>query len=524
MQRQHALERIQEQDSWDVIIIGGGATGLGAGVEAVARGYKTLLLEGADFGQATSSRSTKLVHGGVRYLAQMNVPLVYDALHERGRMRRNAPHLVFDQKFIVPAQRWYDLPYYGIGLMLYDLLSGALSFGRSYPMTKEAAMRRIPGLNPAALHGGIQYHDGQFDDARMAITLAATMNDLGGSPVNHMQVTELLKNDSGSITGVIAKDTISGEEYTIKGRSVINATGVFTDSIRKMDDPSAQNILRPSQGVHLVVDKEFAPGDTAILIPKTDDGRVVFIVPWNGKLILGTTDTPVDGPSMDPVPLDEEIEFIIEHAGRYLARKPTYKDIRSVFNGIRPLVADDSGNGSTSALSRDHYLSASSSGLVTIAGGKWTTYRKMAEDVIDKAAQISGLPCEASRTANLPLHGWIAESEVDKADPMHVYGSDAEKIYDLIDIEPELAAPIHERLPYMMAEVVWAVRNEMAQTVYDVLALRTRALLCDAKAAIEAAPAVATVLAKELNKDDEWIADQVAIFTKTAQVNVVTEK
>ena len=516
MQRSESIQKIESQDVWDVLVIGGGATGLGIGVDAASRGYSTVLLESADFSQATSSRSTKLAHGGVRYLQQMNVSLVFDALHERGRMRRNAPHLVDDQSFIVPTYSWWETLYYGVGLVAYDLLAGPFSFGASYPLVRNRTFQHVPGLNPVGVKAGVRYHDGQFDDSRYATTLALTMNDLGGCPVNHMEVTELVKED-GKVCGVIAVDMFTGKEYTIRARSVVNATGIFTDSIRQMDDPSVKPILQPSQGIHLMLDKEFCPGDAGILIPKTDDGRVVFILPWHDKLIVGTTDTEVSGPEMEPKATNAEVDFLLEHVGRFLARKPKREDVRSVFNGIRPLIKADGAEG-TSALSRDHYLTVSASGLVTIAGGKWTTYRKMAEDVVNVCAKNAHLSEVACRTSNMPLHGWTRD--FDRKDPLRVYGTDVEKLYEMMDEDEVLADLLHPRLPYRKAEVVWAVRSEMAQTVYSVLALRTRALLLDTAAALEAAPEVAKLMAAELGLEGDeakaWIKAQLDEFTEVA--------
>ncbi|MCT4536047.1 glycerol-3-phosphate dehydrogenase/oxidase [Halodesulfovibrio sp.] len=520
VQRSESIERIESQDVWDVLIIGGGATGLGSGVDAASRGYSTVLLESADFGQATSSRSTKLAHGGVRYLEQMNFSLVYDALHERGRMRRNAPHLVDDQSFIVPTYSWWETLYYGAGLVVYDLLSGPFSFGFSYPMIRNRVFNHVPGLNPAKVKAGVRYHDGQFDDSRYVMALALTMNDLGGCPVNHMQVVSLIKEEE-TVRGVVAVDLLTGKEHKIYARSVVNATGVFTDDIRQMDDPSVMPILQPSQGIHLMLDREFCPGEAGILIPKTDDGRVVFVLPWHDKLIIGTTDTEVDAPEMEPRATDAEVDFLLEHVGRFLARKPQRKDVRSVFNGIRPLIKAE-GSGATSTLSRDHYLTVSPSGLVTIAGGKWTTYRKMAEDVVNTCAKTAGLPEADCRTSNLPLHGWTRDFS--KSDPLRVYGSDAENLYDLLDEDDCLAELVHSRLPYRKVEVVWAVRSEMAHTLYGVLALRTRALLLDAEATIEAAPEVARLMAVELGLSgddaDAWIDAQLAEFREVAALYV----
>ena len=520
MQRSTFINRIETQEEWDVLIIGGGATGLGAGVDAASRGFSTLLLESADFGQATSSRSTKLAHGGVRYLEQMNISLVYDALHERGRMRRNAPHLVDDQSFIVPTFSWWETFYYGFGLIVYDLLSGPFSFGWSYPMARSRAFAHVPGLNPVGVKAGVRYHDGLFDDSRFVITLALTMNDLGGCPVNHMQVTDLIK-ENGKVRGVVAVDLLSGTEHRIHARSVVNATGIFTDNIRRMDDPEVEPILQPSQGIHLMLDRTFCPGEAAVLIPKTDDGRVVFVVPWHDKVIIGTTDTEVSGPEMEPKATEKEVEFLLEHVGRFLARKPNRDDVRSVFNGIRPLVKESGAKG-TSALSRDHHLAVSASDLITIAGGKWTTYRKMAEDVVDTCEKTANLPHADCRTANLPLHGWTRD--FDKDDPLRVYGTDVEQIFDMMDDDESLAELLHKRLPYRKAEIVWAVRGEMAQTLYGVLALRTRALLLDAEATIEIAPEVAKLMAAELGLEGDeaknWIDSQLEEFTEVASMYV----
>ncbi|SIO15837.1 glycerol-3-phosphate dehydrogenase [Halodesulfovibrio marinisediminis DSM 17456] len=521
MQRSESLERIESQDIWDILIVGGGATGLGTGVDAASRGYSTVLLEAADFCQATSSRSTKLAHGGVRYLEQMNFSLVYDALHERGRMRRNAPHLVDDRSLIVPTYSRWETFYYGIGLVLYDLLSGPFSFGRSYPMVRNSAFQHVPGLNPVGVRAGVRYHDGQFDDSRYAMTLALTMHELGGCPANHMQVISLVK-ENGKVRGVVAADKLTGKEYTIRARSVVNATGIFTDILRQMDSPAVKPILQPSQGIHLMLDKSFCPGETGILIPKTDDGRVVFILPWHDKLIVGTTDTEVSGPEMEPKATSEEVDFLLEHVGRYLARKPQRKDVRSVFNGIRPLIKEGGADG-TSALSRDHHLTVSDSELVTIAGGKWTTYRKMSEDVVDVCAKTAHLPEVKCRTSNMPLHGWTRDFEKD--DPFRVYGSDVQYLYDMMDEDETLVEFLHPRLPYRKVEVIWAVRSEMAQTLYGVLALRTRALLLDAAATMEAAPEVARLMAAELgltgDEAEKWVDTELAEFDKIASQYVV---
>lgn len=505
--RSDLLTALHQPQEWDVIVIGGGATGLGAAVEAVTRGYRTLLLERLDFGKGTSSRSTKLVHGGVRYLAQGNVQLVREALRERGRLRRNAPHLVHDRVFVVPGYVWWAPLYYGMGLKLYDWLSGRLSFGASRFLNAQETRHYLPTLNPTGLRGGVLYHDGQFDDARLAIALLRTVLDHGGVALNYAPVTELVK-ENNRVVGVVGCDQETGEQFTVRGKVVINATGVFVDAVRRMDDPAADSLLSPSQGAHLVVDQRFLSSPNAMMIPKTDDGRVLFAVPWHGRVVLGTTDTPIDEPVDEPRPLDAEIEFILRTAAQYLSPAPTRSDVLSVFVGLRPLVKASSAE-STSALSREHVIRRSASGLLTITGGKWTTYRQMGEDVVDAAIAHRGLPPHPSVSATLKLHGWTATPT--KA-PLDVYGSDADRVQTL----PGADRLLHSCLPYVEAEVRWAARFELARTVEDVLARRTRALLLNAVASIDAAPRVAELLADELGRDRNWQQQQVSHYCKLA--------
>lgn len=498
---------------WDCLVVGGGATGLGVGVDASARGYKTLLLEQHDFSKATSSRSTKLVHGGVRYLRQGNITLVLEALHERGLLIQNAPHLVSNQAFVVPNYEWWDGPFYGVGMKVYDLMAGKLGLGPSKWLSVDDTVERIPTIETKGLRGGVVYYDGQFDDSRLAVNLSQTMVKHGGTALNYCKVIGLIKS-SDMVQGVIAKDMESGAEFEIHARVVINATGVFTDELLHMDEPQACNIVSPSQGVHVVLDKEFLPGDSAIMVPQTSDGRVLFAVPWHGKVVVGTTDTPVDAPSLEPRALEEEVEFILEHAAKYMSKDPSREDVKSVFAGLRPLVkAGDSGN--TAALSRDHFLVVSESGLVTITGGKWTTYRKMAEDTVNQAAQVAGLDVRDCVTSKMRVHGWL--KNYDKNDPLHVYGSDAVYIKKLVKMDPTLGERLHPALPYVKAEVVWACREEMARTVEDVLARRTRALLLDARASSEMAPEVARLMAEELEYDAAWQEKQVKEYRALAQ-------
>lgn len=501
------------EQTWDFIIIGGGATGLGTAVDAASRGYRVLLLEQSDFAKGTSSRSTKLVHGGVRYLQQGNLSLVLEALKERGLLRQNAPHLVHDLPFIVPNYDWWEGPYYGIGLKLYDMLAGRQGFGRSRHLSKEETLSHIPTLEPEGLRGGVIYYDGQFDDARLAINLAQTAGEQGGVLLNYVRVTGLLK-DEDEIRGVIAVDQETGERFTLHAHAVINATGVFTDAIRRMDDPSIRPMIQPSQGVHVVLDSTFLPGDSAIMIPHTDDGRVLFAIPWHGRVLVGTTDTPVDDAVLEPKPHVDELAFLLKHAARYLTQNPRAEDVLSTFAGLRPLVnASDTEN--TSEISRDHTLHLAPSGLVTITGGKWTTYRKMAQDTIDQAATLAQLEDRDSVTKHLNLHGY--HPRADSFGPLSTYGSDASAIQDLMDGEDSLSDRLHDRLEVYAAQVVWAVRHEMARTVEDVLARRIRALFLDARAALDMAPRVAELMAAELNQNGEWQEMQVAAFGATAR-------
>ena len=502
--------------AWDFIIIGGGATGLGCAIEAAARGYDTLLLEQHDFAKATSSRSTKLVHGGVRYLQQGNVSLVLEALKERGLLQENAPHLVHNLAFVVPNYDWWEGPFYGIGLKMYDLLAGRQNFGRSKHLDREATLEHLPTIEPEGLRGGVIYYDGQFDDARLAINMAQTAVEQGGIALNYMKVTGLRKSPEGVVKGVDATCQETGETFALDAGAVINATGIFTDSIRQMDDPEAHTTLRPSQGVHIVLDKSFLPGNTAIMVPKTDDGRVLFAIPWHDRLVVGTTETEVDGPELEPTPQPQELAFLLEHAARYLVKDPAPEDVRSAFAGIRPLVTNPSDPaGDTSEISREHVLHISNNGLVTIAGGKWTTYRKMAEDTIDQAALLADVDERPSVTKHLHIHGW--HEHADQFGDLEPYGSDAPALRGLMRDRPELSTQLDERLPIRAAQIVWGARHEMARSVEDVLSRRTRSLLFDAQASIDIAPQVAELLADELGRDEAWQQQQVDAFTDLAQ-------
>lgn len=502
---------------WDVVVVGGGATGLGIALDAAARGYKTVLLEQADFTKATSSRSTKLVHGGVRYLAQGDVGLVIDALRERGLMKKNAPHLVKDQKFIIGNYKWWEKPFYGIGLTLYDILAGKQALGRSLPMSKKNTIKAIPQIATEGLKGGVLYHDGQFDDSRLAINIAQTAVEQGAAVINYIKVTDLIKDKNGKVSGVKAYNEVEKESYEIKAKTVINATGIFVDDLMKMDAPEKDNIVRPSQGVHLVVDKSFLGGDTAIMVPKTSDGRVMFGVPWHGRVVLGTTDTPLKEFVLEPKALEEEIEFILKTAGQYLAKKPKREDVLSVFAGLRPLAAPkkNADGKKTKEISRSHKLVVSNTGLITITGGKWTTYREMAEEVVDKAGEIGDLSKQKCVTRTLRIHGY--KENVDRSDNRYVYGSDGDKILLLAKEDSSYAAKLHPGFDFTIADVIWAVREEMALTVEDILARRIRFLFFDARAAIDVAPKVAAIMAKELQKDSNWEKQQIDEFTTLAK-------
>jgi glycerol-3-phosphate dehydrogenase len=512
MKREEMLKSLDDGTVWDMIVIGGGATGLGAAVEAASRGYRTLILEQSDFAKGTSSRSTKLIHGGVRYLRQGNLSLVLESLHERGLLIRNAPQLVHNLSFVVPLYDWWEGPFYGVGLKLYDVLAGRLGLGPSQLLSKEETLRHIPTVETDGLRGGVIYHDGQFDDARLAISLALTLADLGGVPISYLQVTGLLKE--GNLTvGVEALDLESGSTFRVPGRVVINAAGPFADNVRRMADPGAREIITHSQGVHLVLDGSFLPGDSAIMVPHTEDGRVLFAVPWHGRTLVGTTDTPLPAASLEPRPMPGEIDFLLAHASRYLIRHPSTSDVLSVFAGIRPLVRTH-GSADTASLSRDHTLIIDDTGLVTIAGGKWTTYRKMGEDTVTVAARLAGLHDRPSVTGELRIHGWCEGIGPD--DPFQVYGSDARQLVRMLDENPSWREPLHPRLPYCVGEVIWGVRREWARTVEDVLARRTRALLLDARASMAAAPRVAELIAAELGRDRAWREAQVAAYRDLA--------
>ncbi len=517
MKRERMLAQL-DGGTWDVIVVGGGATGLGIAVDAQTRGYRTLLLEQYDFAKGTSSRSTKLVHGGVRYLKQGNVGLVLEALRERGLLCRNAAHLVHDLAFVVPRYKWWEGPFYGIGLKLYDVLAGKLNIAKSRRLNRKQTIERIPNVETRNLIGGAMYHDAQFDDARLALALAQTAADHGAAVLNYMPVVGLLKT-GGMVRGVQAVDSESGREHELHARVVINATGVFTDGVRRMDERGVEPMVTPSQGVHLVLDRRFQPSDTAIMVPQTDDGRVLFVIPWQDRCLIGTTDTPVARADVEPRPLAEEVQFILRNAARYLRQDPTTDDVLSWFAGLRPLVQPSGQALATKAISREHLVVVAPSGLVTIVGGKWTTYRKMAEDTLNDAIAVGGLPERPCVTEHLRLHGCVAREHpgLPRERHLQMYGADAADVLAFLDEDARRRTALHPRLPYLRGQVQWAARHEMARTVEDVLARRTRALLLDARASIEAAPTVARLLARELGHDTAWIDEQVAAYTALAR-------
>jgi glycerol-3-phosphate dehydrogenase len=515
--RDTALQTISDSSiTWDFLIVGGGATGLGGALEAASRGYRTLIVERLDFAKGTSSRATKLAHGGVRYLQQGNIPLVREALQERGLMIRNAPHLAHPLKFVIPAYHYWELPFYGIGLKTYEILAGKLSLGASKVLKKQDTVQFLPTVETAGLKGGIQYYDGQFDDARYAVSLLRTIEDVGGVAANYLELVALEKTGT-RLSGARLRDIESGKEYGVSTRTVINAAGPFCDSIRSLADPEEPGIIAVSQGSHLVLPKEYLPGTAALMVPKTADKRVLFAIPWHERVVIGTTDFSVPKPVEEPDIQEHEVSFILTESAKYLAKDPDPSAVLACFSGLRPLVKSGQGK-STAALARDHTVLVSASGLVTITGGKWTTYRRMGQDCVDKAEAVAGFDKRPSKTESQRLRGATDNPELFRA-PVHlaVYGSDRAQLETLWEGHPENAERIHERLPYLKAEVRWAARHEMARTVEDVLSRRTRALLLDARAALEAAPEVARILAEELGRDQQWIDAQVRAFNSVGQ-------
>lgn len=504
-----------ENIHWDIVIIGGGATGLGCAIDAASRGYKTLLLEKEDYGKGTSGKSTKLIHGGVRYLRQGNLSLVLESLKERALLKKNAPHIVHDLTFVVPTYSWWERFFYGIGLKLYDWLAGKEGIGSSKILSKKETINMLPGINPKQLRGGVLYYDAQFNDTRLLINMMQTAKEYGATVLNYHEFLSFTKNKAGIIDGGKINDSRNQKRFTVHSKAIVNATGVFSDSIRLLNKSTIPKIITSSQGVHIVLDKYFLPGDAAIMIPKTDDGRILFAVPWEGEIIVGTTDTPVKEYTYEPLPHWEEIDFLLNHTAKYLTKAPTRDDVKSVFTGLRPLVMNgDTKN--TKSISRKHVIEVSESGLITIAGGKWTTYRKMAEDTIDQVVQLTGLSHVKSNTENLNIHGYSTNKCAQ--DFLGVYGTDANLIIELIDKRPELKEKIHPNHKIIKGQVVWAIQSEDAKTIEDFLARRSRMLFLDAKASIECAECVAEIFKQELKLDDNWKHEEILRFTKLANL------
>lgn len=514
--RKELISRLTDTPQWDVVIIGGGATGLGIAVDAATRGFKTLLAEQADFAKGTSSKATKLVHGGVRYMAQGDIALVREACRERGILLKNAPHLTSNETFVIPNYHYSDNIKYTIGLKFYDLLAGKLSLGRSRFLNKKHTTQALPAINGKNLKGGVSYHDGQFDDARLALNLAQTAIENGACVLNYLKTTGILKDKKKKVNGIITQDQLTNETYQIHAKTVINATGVYVDNILQLDNPQSRHLVQPSQGIHLTIDASFLPGGNALMIPATDDGRVLFAVPWYGKLIVGTTDTLRNTPELEPRPLEKEVSFILGTLGKYLVRAPQKTDVLAVFAGLRPLAAPKDEGKKTKEISRSHRIIVSPSGLITIIGGKWTTFRLMAEDTLNKAIETGKLPKRKCITTQVKIHGY-KEASGQNLGFFRSYGTDIYEIEALAAIDAELSQPLAEGYPYTKAMVVWAARNEYAFRVEDVLARRLRLLFLDAKAAVKAAPAVAAILAKEHGRDAKWIEEELKDFSQLAE-------
>ncbi|MCA0132503.1 glycerol-3-phosphate dehydrogenase/oxidase [Winogradskyella alexanderae] len=516
--RTYQLEKLKSTEQFDLVVIGGGASGLGIAVDAVSRGFTVALFESHDFGKGTSSRSTKLVHGGVRYLAQGNIKLVIEALRERGLLEKNANHLFKRQTFLIPSYNWWFKYYYGFGLTIYDWLAAKLSLGGSRIISASKASKRIKNLKSEGLNGGVTYLDGQFDDARLALNLAQTATELGAVVLNHCKVDDISKDDNGQVSGVSVLDTENNEEMLVNARVVINATGVFANKILKLAGRKKRSLkIVPSQGIHLVLDKSFLEGDTALMVPKTSDGRVLFAIPWHNKVVVGTTDTPIKKPSYEPKPLEEEIEFILETAKAYFTKTPNREDVKSVFAGLRPLVAPEGDKSNTKEISRGHKIIHSESGLITIVGGKWTTYREMSEDVVNEAIDTHRLPKVKSKTRTLSIHGNVSSEEKANLNSVNwFYGSDAKSLEEFIEADTSLQELLHQDYEFTVGQVIWAIRFEMARTIEDILARRIRLLFLDAQACLDITEKVADIITKELNKSNNWKQNQIQEFKTLA--------
>ena len=504
------IERLASGQRYDIAVVGGGATGLGVALDAAARGFSVVLVESADFAQGTSSRSTKLVHGGVRYLAQGNIALVREALHERSTLLRNAPHLAQPLSFIMPSYKWWETPFYGVGLKVYDALAGKAGLGKTEFLSRAETLAQLPMAQPEGLKGGVKYWDGQFDDARLALALARTAALYGALLINYCKADELVYS-SGKVAGLVVVDALTGQRYTIQAGCVVNAAGVWVDELRQKDGDAnpgdkvnpTRAMVAPSQGVHMVVDRSFLNANVGLMVPKTADGRVLFAVPWLGKVILGTTDTPRTDLALEPEPFKEEVDFILEESARYLRRAPQRADVRSIWVGLRPLVKpQEEAGANTKGLSREHTVLVSARGLVTVTGGKWTTYRAMAEDVLTACAERNLIDSRPGGVTNhLKLIGAASNAaqphSISEPPGIHAYGSEAADVMRL----PGGGRLLGEGLTEAM--VRFAARHEYAIRVEDVLARRSRLLFLDAHKAGSLAIRVGQILFQETGLNPE---------------------
>jgi glycerol-3-phosphate dehydrogenase len=515
--REKQIQQLDSDTTYDIVVIGGGASGLGIAVDAATRGFKVALFESYDFAKGTSSRSTKLVHGGVRYLAQGNIKLVFGALKERGLLKKNASHLFKNQSFLIPSYSIWHKLYYGFGLKVYDWLALKKSLGASKMVSKDYAKDNIPTIKTKSLVGGVTYQDGQFDDARLALNLAQTAVENNAVVLNYMKVVDFLKDENNHIIGVQVLDKETNAIHDVKSKVVVNATGVFANKILKKAGRKKNGLkIVPSQGIHLVLDKSFLPNQTALMVPKTSDGRVLFAIPWHNKVVVGTTDTPIKKPSYEPEPILEEVDFILQNAGAYLEKQPTMADVKAVFAGLRPLVASKGDKSNTKEISRGHKIIHSESGLTSIVGGKWTTYREMAEDLVNEVIKVHHLPNKKSKTEALSIHGNTSKASILNSE-LWYYGSDEPSIRQMYVDDPKTKEKLSPHYNFTAGQVIWAVQNEMARTIEDVVARRFRLLFLDAEEAITIAPKVADILKQHLNKDEAWAQHQIEEFTTLAK-------
>ncbi len=514
--RSDQIKELQKNSKWDIVIVGGGASGLGIAVDAANRGFKTALFEQVDFAKGTSSKSTKLVHGGVRYLQQGDIKMVKEALRERGLLEQNARHLFKRQEFVIPNYSWWGGYYYTVGLKIYDALAQKFSLGKSRLIQKKNVLSKLPTLKREKLYSGVSYFDGQFDDARLAVNLAQTALNQGALVMNHMRVVELTTNTDGHANGLIVKDTETNTTYNVKAKVVVNAAGIFTDKVLKLKDANHKKTVVPSQGIHLVLDASYLDSKSAIMIPKTSDGRVLFVIPWNGKVLAGTTDTLIKKPKLDPIALDSEVDFILDTISSYMTKVPKREDVLSVFCGLRPLAKPKKDETNTKEVSRSHKI-IDEDGVVTIVGGKWTTYRKMAQDVVDTIVVNYNFEQQQSGTKALAIAGNIKAGAAILENHLYIYGSQLNEFQEFIKQDTSLAELLHKDYPFSIGQVVWSIKHEMARTVEDVLARRVRLLFLDARAAVEIAPKVAKIIAQELDKDAAWVGAQIASFNTLAE-------